>query len=173
MVSAAAICIDFTGKIRSSEYFQNYCQEVKNTVRNCEKPKDDGARTIVVVDRGFGFDSSIDLPHLVSDHLNLTGNNPLVGPNDPCGDRFPVINDIYISECGLNLPKGVAVGLRDGIKPSQEEDKKIRELGGSFYCYNLVPTMLVAAHAGWKVIGIVVPDGFDANPVVRQVIGQH
>jgi purine-nucleoside phosphorylase len=112
-----------------------------------------------------------EAPHVVRDHLNLTGTNPLVGPNDPCGERFPSVNDVYITDLCPNLPRGVAAGLVGGVFPTREEMEFLRSLGADFCCYNLVPTMIVAAHAGLKVLGLVVPEGVEVNPVLDVVLG--
>ena len=50
-----------------------------------------------------------------------------------------------------------------GLKKDQQLDAHdldfIRQLGADCYCYNLVPTMLIAAHAGWRVLAVVGPAG--------------
>lgn len=156
-------CIDFTDSIASFNRFLCFDEEVIDFIRDLAKdPK--GPRTILVVDHGFGFET--DAPHIVSDHLNLTGDNPLVGPNDPCGQRFPILKDTYISNLLPDLHRGVAVGLKQGVLPSQEEVSMIRFLGGDFCCYNLVPAMIVAAHAGIRVVGVVVPEAYDTSLLV-------
>jgi hypothetical protein len=130
-----------------------------------------GSKMVVIIDHGYAFPQAV--PHLVTDHLNLTGDNPLVGANYQDGPRFPVINNIYlklidtldprktipISSPLTNLPLGVAVGIKDGVVPTEEQLTAMRNLGGDFYCYNLVPSMLVAAHIGLKVFGLVIPQG--------------
>ncbi|MBS2003949.1 MAG: hypothetical protein JST44_20765 [Cyanobacteria bacterium SZAS LIN-5] len=147
--------IDFTGKVVGAQQFDRFTDEVTSAVRNHK-----GTRVAVVIDPGFGF--TAEAPHLVSDHINLTGSNPLLGPNDACGERFPVVNDIYLVEemPGKILPaiqRGVLGGLKQGVVPDAAETAKLKSLGAEFFSYNLAQTMIVAAHSGWKVIGIVVP----------------
>ena len=142
--------IDFTGLVPGSTQFETYGDAVLSLIRGGNGPE-----KLVVIDRGFALDNPI--PHVVRDHLNLTGDNPLVGPNDPMGERFPSVNDIYVTDLLPELPRGVAVGLKPGAHPSTSEWKLVRDLGGEFYCYNLVPAMIVAAHARRRVLGIVVP----------------
>ena len=150
--------IDFTGRIFSPsvDTYDCFSETVTNTIRQHVSNK-----LLIVVDQGFGF--KLPAPHVVSDHLNLTGTNPLMGANDPCGERFPIINDIYKDDLqGENLSKlskGVLGGLKDGTVPSAAEEAKMRSLGADFFSYNLVQTMIVAAHSGLKVIGVVVPKG--------------
>lgn len=146
---------DFTGKIVGAQHFDRFNDEVTKAVRN-----HGGNRVAVVIDPGFGF--AAEAPHLVSDHINLTGSNPLLGPNDACGERFPVVNDIYVTEDmpGRILPaiqRGVLGGLKHGVVPEARELEKLKSLGAEFFSYNLAQTMIIAAHCGWKVIGIVVP----------------
>ncbi|CAN5364883.1 hypothetical protein BH10CYA1_BH10CYA1_19440 [soil metagenome] len=147
--------IDFTGKVVGAQHFESFSDEVTKAVRSHS-----GNKVAVVIDPGFGFDA--EAPHLVADHINLTGTNPLMGPNDACGERFPVVNDIYLTEDmpGKILPaiqRGILGGLKHGVAPSASEIAKLKTLGAEFFSYNLAQTMIVAAHSGWKVIGIVVP----------------
>lgn len=147
--------IDFTGKVAGAQHYEQFTDEVTKAVRS-----HDGNKVAVVIDPGFGFDA--EAPHLVSDHINLTGSNPLLGPNDACGERFPVVNDIYLTEemPGRILPaiqRGVLGGLKNGVVPDADQMTKLKGLGAQFFSYNLAQTMIVAAHSGWKVIGIVVP----------------
>lgn len=158
-----AMLIDFTGAIKPGGH-DSFNDAVVKLIRSGDH------KTVVIVDRGSCL--QVSQPHLVTDHINLTGTNPLCGPNDPCGERFPVVNEIYHNTTGDEtidkLPRGVAAGLKTGVVPRDEEMVKLKSLGADFCCYNLVPAMIVAAHAGLKVIGIVVPDGkVDANVTAR------
>lgn len=146
--------IDFTGAVSGFEHYAQFGDSVVKLLRNGSENK-----VVVVIDRALHTTE----PHLVADHVNLSGTNPLCGPNVECGERFPVVNGVYLTEFGddvlTRLPRGVAGGLKAGVSVSEEERAKLSALGIDFYCYNLVNTMLVAAHAGWKVVAIVVPDG--------------
>jgi purine-nucleoside phosphorylase len=144
--------IDFTGQIPAAHQFTAFSPAVIDEIRK-------GSGNLIVLDSGFGF--AQPEPHIVADHLNFTGGNPLVGPNDPCGQRFPVINDIYISEPPHDrlraLKRGIVGGLKQDVRPSKEEEAKLRSLGAEFFSYNLAQTMIVAGHAGRRVIGLVLP----------------
>jgi hypothetical protein len=148
--------IDFTGTVPGFEKHSQFDDAVVNLLRNGSENK-----TVVVVDRGSLMPSP--QPHLVLDQINLVGTNPLCGPNHPCGERFAVVNGIYLTTVGDErvdrLPRGVVGGLKQGIVPTDTEWQKMRSLGIDFCCYNLIPTMLIAAHAGYKVVAVVVPDG--------------
>ena len=155
--------IDFTGTHEGASRFSTFGTDVISLIRSSS-----GTKVLVVIDRGYELPNVA--PYVVRDHLNLTGNNPLVGINDPCGERFPSVNNVYITDACPHLSSGVAAGLKLGVVPTSEEMSFMRSLGADFYCYNLVPTMIVAAHAGWRVLGIVLPEGTDVQPVLKDVL---
>ncbi len=155
--------IDFTGSVAGFEHPRSYDDQVLSSIRNSR-----GVKTLIVIDRGFALRKLV--PYVVQDHLNLSGSNPLVGPNDPAGERFPSVNDIYITDLLSALPRGIAAGLRPGVVPSADQLNLIRSLGADFYCYNLVPTMIVAAHAQWRVLGIVVLEGVALDAQLLDVL---
>ncbi len=82
----------------------------------------------------------------ISDHINLSGFNPLKGP------QFIPLSNIYESKKGI-----VVVGLKEGIEPNLHEKKILLRIGVKAYCYKLVPAVIKAASKGLKVraIGIV------------------
>ncbi len=146
------LSIDFTSCDPASRQYPSFSDEVTRFIRS-ELP----AKCLMVVDYGYGLPS----PGLalVVDHLNLTGSNPLVGPNNPCGERFPRVTDVYITDLKGKLPNVITAGLKQGIQPNSEEVSAVKSIGGECWSYNLVPTMIVAAHAGLKVLGILLPEG--------------
>lgn len=168
--------IDFTGTVADFSQFPAYGEDVARLIRDRGKEE-----AIVVVDRGFS------MPHdacLVVDHLNLTGDNPLVGPNDPVGPRFPVVNNIYVAAADTidqeetwalgnplgQLHNGIAAGVKAGLRLDDEEVQLIRKMGANFYCWNLVPTMIVAAHAGLRVVGLVISENTTLSDKLVQVL---
>jgi len=103
---------------------------------------------------------------LITDHLNLTGTNPLIGPNqDEFGDRFPDATEIYSQDL-IRLTKSVASGLEikleEGIYawwsgPSYEtpaEIRMIRFMGADAVGMSTVPEALVASHMRMRILGI-------------------
>ena len=82
----------------------------------------------------------------ISNHINLSGENPLKGP------RFIPLSNIYSSKKGI-----IVVGLKKGIKPNLHEKKVLLKAGVQAYCYNLIPAVILAASKGLKVkaIGII------------------
>ena len=162
--------IDFTSGLPGFTSFPQFNSETISLIRGKHASK-----VLVIVDRAYQLKKKE--PHIVHDHLNLSGDNPLVGANPACGDRFPVINGIYLSGTQVwsqdqtlplhdpftALPTAVVAGLRSGVVPSESESKVMASLGADCYCYNMVPTMIVAAHAGYKVFGILVPEGQEVS----------
>jgi len=105
---------------------------------------------------------------VIADHINLTGLNPLRGPNDDSlGPRFPHMADCY-DPALLNLAMDVA--LRLGIRlypavyawvtgPNLEtaaEYRYIRAIGADLVGMSTVPEVIVARHAGLRVLGFSV-----------------
>lgn len=144
--------IDFTGRINGFQHMAQFGQPFVDMVRG----ENAAAKAVVMIDRAIC--PNADGPMVVRDHLNLTGDNPLVGPNHPGGDRFPVVQGIYMSDFPEGLASGVAAGLKPGVVPEGDDLSFLRSLGVDFCSYNIVPAMLVAAHAGWKVLAIGLPD---------------
>jgi purine nucleoside phosphorylase len=144
-------CIDYTDTFDQFESYSGFCDDVVKSLRQ-NKPDGEDA-LVLVIDKGFNLGKSLAV--VVSDHLNLTGGSPLTGPNDPVGPRFPVINDVYFVPHSTTLEQGVVAGLKPGIEPTDFEIAQIEKLGAPFFSHNIVQTMLVAAHAGWKVLAIL------------------
>lgn len=103
---------------------------------------------------------------LITDHLNLTGTNPLIGPNiDELGTRFPDLTRAYdkkLRSLALRTADQLGFGLREGVYawwsgPAYEtpaEIRMIRTLGADAVGMSTVPESIVAAHAGLRVLGI-------------------
>jgi len=155
MTQAITKFIDYTDIFDQFESYSEFCDDVVKSLRQ-EKPEGEDA-LVLVVDNGFNLDKSAVV--VVSDHLNLTGASPLAGPNDPAGPRFPVINNIYFVPRSSGIDQTVVAGLKPGTQPTESEIAQIAQLGAPCWSYNMVQTMLVAAHAGWKVLAILVAPG--------------
>lgn len=99
---------------------------------------------------------------VISDHINFSFNNPLVGPNDEeFGTRFPGMEDAYdpdmrkqlqehAAELGIDLPDGVYLGV---LGPSYETPAEIRAfklLGAHVVGMSTVADVIVARHCGLK-----------------------
>lgn len=127
-----------------------------------------GARTVVVTNAAGGVNPGFapaDLM-LIRDHINLTGRNPLVGPNDDrFGPRFPDMTATYDPELGAMARAAAAdlgITLREGVYagvlgPSYETPAEVRmigALGGDAVGMSTVPEVIAARHMGMRILGI-------------------
>ena len=127
-----------------------------------------GARTLVVSNACGGmnpFWQAGDLM-LIADHINLLGDNPLIGTNDDrLGARFPDMSAPYDEELRA-LARDVAVNqrivLREGVYvavagPNLEtraEYRMLRAIGADVVGMSTVPEVIVALHGGMRVLGL-------------------
>jgi purine-nucleoside phosphorylase len=127
-----------------------------------------GARTLVVSNACGGmnpFWSAGDLM-LIADHINLLGDNPLTGPNDDrLGPRFPDMSDAYDARLrevartvaldrGIPLREGVYVAVSGPNLETRAEYRFLRAVGADVVGMSTVPEVIVAVHAGMRVLGV-------------------
>jgi purine-nucleoside phosphorylase len=127
-----------------------------------------GARTLIVSNVSGGMDptwSAGDLM-LISDHINLLGDNPLVGPNDErLGPRFPDMSAPYDAELrrlaravaqaqGTTLREGVYLALTGPSLETRAEYRMLRTLGADVVGMSTIPEVIVAVHSGMRVLGL-------------------
>jgi purine-nucleoside phosphorylase len=130
-----------------------------------------GARTAIITNASGGLNPSFrpGTIMVLRDHLNLLGDNPLHGPNvDSWGERFPDLSTPYAPEL-----RQLAQALAERLKlaevtsgtyvcipgPSLEtpaETRFLRMIGGDAVGMSSVPEILVALHAGLRVLGLSV-----------------
>jgi purine-nucleoside phosphorylase len=127
-----------------------------------------GIRTIVLTNAAGGMDPDFEPGELmlVTDHINLSGDNPLFGPNvDALGPRFPALTDAYDVELadraraaaertGVRLHEGVYVMLAGPSYETRAELRLLRRLGGDAVGMSTVLEVIVARHAGVRVLAI-------------------
>jgi xanthosine phosphorylase len=102
----------------------------------------------------------------ISDHINLTGHNPLVGPNDDAiGPRFPSLRDAYdpelrarlhaaAGEHGIDLAEGVYLAVSGPSFETPAEIRAFRTLGADAVGMSTVHETILARHAGLRVAAI-------------------
>ena len=127
-----------------------------------------GVRSIVFTNAAGGINLSYSRGALVliSDHINLQGSNPLIGPNDETlGPRFPDMTDAYSTECravarqvanelGIPLAEGVYAALSGPSYETPAEIRYLRTIGADLVGMSTVPEVIVANYLGMRVLAI-------------------
>ena len=124
---------------------------------------------------------------LIADHINLLGDNPLVGANDPAlGPRFPDMSAAYdpalrelarevAAERGIVLREGVYVAVAGPNLETRAEYRMLRQMGADVVGMSTVPEVIVAVHGGMRVLGLSVitdqclPDALEPASMERIV----
>lgn len=103
---------------------------------------------------------------LIEDHINLTGTNPLVGPNAPeLGLRFPDMSRAYdpalraaalaaAARAGVVLQRGIYAGVLGPVLETSAERRFCRMAGGDAVGMSTVMDVIAAVHAGFSVLGL-------------------
>jgi purine-nucleoside phosphorylase len=103
---------------------------------------------------------------LLSDHINLLGDSPLVGPNlDELGPRFPDMSEAYDGElrelarsvaleAGIQLREGVYVAVPGPALETRAEYRMLRTLGADVVGMSTVPEVITARHCGMRVLAV-------------------
>jgi len=129
--------------------------------------KELGCRLLIVSNAGGGLNPLFNKGDLivVEDHINLMGVNPLIGPNDDrLGPRFPDLIEPYdraLQNLALKLAReqnivahrGVYVAVVGPNLETRAEYRYLQGIGADLVGMSTVPEVLVAVHAGMKVLG--------------------
>lgn len=127
-----------------------------------------GVETLIVTNAAGGINTDFtpgDLM-LITDHINNTGQNPLIGPNNELeGIRFPDMSTAYtptLQELAKEVARELSFNLKTGVYvwntgPTYETPAEVRMLkafGGDAVGMSTVPEVIVARHVGLDVLGI-------------------
>lgn len=127
-----------------------------------------GVETVIVTNAAGGLNETFEPGELmlITDHINFTGVNPLIGPNDASmGPRFTDMSEGYdrkyqqivrdvAKKMDLNLKEGVYMGFTGPTYETPAEIRFARVIGADAVGMSTVPEVIVARHGGMKVIGI-------------------
>lgn len=157
-----------------------------------------GVNVLVLTNAAGGINTGFSQGALmvIDDHINLTGDNPLVGANDErFGPRFPDMTEVYsrrlravadegAAALGLALPHGVYAGLLGPSYETPAEIRYLRAIGADAVGMSTVAEAIAARHMKTEVLGIscitnmaagVLPQPLDHNEVMetaKRVRGQ-
>jgi purine-nucleoside phosphorylase len=127
-----------------------------------------GVEFLVLTNASGGLDATFRPGDImvIQDHINLTGDNPLVGPNEESwGERFPDMGQAYDRQliglvaqiCGeLKIPvrKGVYAGLKGPSLETPAEVKFLKSIGADAVGFSTVQEVIAAVHARMNVLGL-------------------
>jgi len=122
---------------------------------------------------------------LIADHLNLLGDNPLIGPNDDAlGPRFPDMSEPYDGGLraiarevalanGITLREGVYAAVQGPNLETRAEYRFLRAVGADVVGMSTVPEVIVARHGGMRVLGLSIltdqclPDALEPSSIAQ------
>ncbi len=127
-----------------------------------------GIRRLIVTNAAGGINTGFKVGDLmlITDHINLMGTHPLLGPNiDALGVRFPDMSDAYCAamraealkvaaERGIALQQGIYIGLSGPSYETPAEIRMCRTLGADAVGMSTVPEVIAANHMAIHVLGI-------------------
>ena len=146
-----------------------------------------GVHTLVVTNAAGGMNPGYEAADitLVTDHINLMGDNPLLGPNeDSLGPRFPDMSEPYDKalqalardvalEEGIRLREGILAAVAGPNLETRAEYRFLRWAGADLVSMSLVPEAIVAAHSGMRLLAFAVvtdlclPDALEPADITK------
>lgn len=127
-----------------------------------------GAETFLLTNAAGGIRTEFKPGDLmvITDHLNLMGDSPLIGPNEAeLGERFPDMSEVYCKKLqdvlfevgkkqGINLHRGVYAGVHGPSYETPAEVKMLKGLGADAIGMSTVPEAIALNHMRKKIVGI-------------------
>ena len=147
-------------------YYEGYdMKEITFPIRVFKKL---GVETLIVSNAAGGMNKNFKVGDImfINDHINLMGNNPLLGKNyDELGPRFPDFSEPYdkkLLETAFNAAKKLNIPVHQGVYvavtgPTFEtpaEYKYMRIIGGDAVGMSTVPAVIVARHASMRAFAV-------------------
>jgi purine-nucleoside phosphorylase len=153
-------------------YYEGY--SMKKVVFPVYVMRELGVKSLVITNAAGGMNRNFKAGDLmlISDHINMTGANPLIGPNEPeLGVRFPDMSEAYSREyrklakelaagvkdesgASLVLQEGVYCGISGPAYMTPAELTMLAKVGGDAVGMSTVGEVIAASHGGLKVLGI-------------------
>jgi purine-nucleoside phosphorylase len=142
-----------------------------------------GVRSMVFTNAAGGINLSLERGGLVliSDHINLQGSNPLVGPNDDAlGPRFPDMSEAYsrvfrekakqvAADLGIPISEGVYAAMLGPSYETPAEIRYLRTIGADMVGMSTVAEVIAANHMGMRVLGISCITNMAAGVLPRKI----
>jgi xanthosine phosphorylase len=150
-----------------------------------------GADTLILTNAAGSLRADLGPGSLmaIADHINLTGSNPLVGPNDDAlGPRFPSLRDAYdpalrtelhatAGELGIPLAEGVYLAVSGPSFETPAEIRAFRTLGADAVGMSTVPEVILARHCGLRVAAVSaitnLAEGMGGEPLSHEQTLRH
>lgn len=162
-------------------YYEGY--ELDVVTHPVRVMKELGIETLLVSNASGGVNPQFRAGDIciITDHINLTGHNPLRGPNDDTlGPRFPDMHAVYTPELvelaartalelGLAVQRGVYAWVTGPNLETGAEYRWIRTIGADLVGMSTVPEVIVARHCALKVIGLSVVTDMGLPDAMRPV----
>lgn len=126
---------------------------------------DEGCEVVILTNAAGAINERLEVgrPCLISDHLNLTGTNPLIGLHDGRGPRFLDVTEVYdkglrrlAHEVDSELHEGIYAGLVGPVYETPAEVRMLRTLGADLVGMSTVLEAIAARYLGARVLGISV-----------------
>jgi purine-nucleoside phosphorylase len=129
-----------------------------------------GVKTLILSNAAGGINPLFDVGDImiITDHVNLMGNNPLIGPNmDEWGPRFPDMSQVYnrkltalaeeaALENNIRVQKGVYAGLQGPSLETGAEIRFLKTIGVDAVGLSTIPEVIAAVHGGMAILGFSV-----------------